>query len=367
MRLRLSILILLLLFSVTVNGAQEGIDISKELGLENATEIIPDSLKDTDIEFSPSNTPAENGLSINTVMKTFLLYVFDAVGNEISFVFLILGVLVFSAVIFSFIDTSHTALLTAARFAVSAVIAALIIDHIENAFQRASEYISELTTFMTGLLPFLGSLSLAGGEFSTSAVQKAVLLTVINILQSFIGTVALPICKTVVSLSVVGYISGVPLGALSEFITGVATKIITITCGLMCAILYFQNTVSSVTDSLALRSVKLAAGSFIPIIGSFVSEASGTLISGVRLVKSTFGVFAICILVYMSARPIINFLTVKLSVRFSGVVAKLIGCDREAKVFGEISSVYNILSAIMIASACFFIFSIAVFIKSEVR
>ncbi len=366
MKLRFIIPLLLIMFSVTVNGAQTEADISKELGLEKATELIPDSLDDVELEFSPSNSPSDNGLGIGKLFKSFLLYVFDAVESEISFVFLILGILIFASVIFSFVDSSHTALLMAARFAVSAVIAALLIDHVENAFQRAVEYISEITTFMTGLLPFLGSLSLVGGEFSTSAVQKTVLLTVINILQSFIGSVALPICKTVVSLSVVGYVSGVPLGALSEFISGVATKIITISCGLMCAVLYFQNTVSSVTDSLALRSVKLAAGSFIPIVGSFVSEASGTLLSGVRLVKSTFGVFAICVLIYMSARPIINFLTVKLSVRFSGVMAKLMGCDREAKVFAEISSVYNIMSAIMIASACFFIFSVAVFIKSGV-
>ena len=59
-----------------------------------------------------------------------------------------------------------------------------------------------------------------------------------------------------------------------------------------------------------------------------------------------------------------RILTVKVSMRFTGAVAKLLGCDREARVFTEISSVYNILSAVMIASACFFIFFITVFIQN---
>lgn len=360
-------LIIFILFSVPVAAESLETDLSEQLGLEKAKELVPDLLNDTDIEFSPSNTPTENGLSVNTIFKSLINYIFDALRSEISFIFIIIGILVFSSVIYTFVDSSHPTLLTAVRFAISSIIAILLVNHIEGAFDRATNYIGDITTFMTGLLPFFGSLSLVGGEISTAAVQKALLLATINILNTLITNVALPICKIVVSLSIVGYVSGIALGALSDFISSIATKTVTVCCGIMCAILYFQNTVTTVTDSLALRSVKLAAGSFIPIVGSFVSEASGTLISGVRLVKSTFGVFAICVLIYMSAKPIINFLIVKLSLRFSGIIAKLLNCDREGKAFGEISVVYNLLSAIMIASTCFFIFAIAVFIKSEVK
>lgn len=366
-RLCVFIVTLVFVLSLTVSADTIEADLSQQLGLEEAKELIPDSLDSTEIEFSPSNTPTDNGLSVNSLFKSFINYIFDALEQEISFVFVIIGIFVFSSVIYTFVDSTRPALLSAVRFAISSIVAILLVNHIQDAFERASVYIGEITTFMTGLLPFFGSLSLVGGEISTSAVQKAILLAVVNILNTLVSNVVLPVCKIVVSLSVVGYVSGVALGALSDFISSVATKTITVCCGIMCAILYFQNTVTTVADSLALRSVKLAAGSFIPIVGSFVSEASGTLISGVRLVKSTFGVFAICVLIYMSAQPIINFLIVKLSLRFSGIVAKLMGCDREGKVFGEISAVYNILSAIMIASTCFFIFAVAVFIKSEVK
>lgn len=358
------ILLCLISFSFIASASVEE-DISAELGLENAIELIPERLDD--MELSPSNTPSQNGMNIKAIFNTLINHIFDALGNEVVFFCEIVVVLVIYSVINSMLDASRSAVVVAVRFCVSALVASLIINHIENALYRAEIYVDELSSFMTGLLPFIGSLSLAGGEVSTSVVQKALLLFFIDFLQSFLASIVLPISKAIVSLSLVGYVSGVAFGSISTFISSVATKTITISCGIMCAVLYFQNAVSTVTDSLALRSVKLAAGSFIPIVGSFVSEASGTLITGVRLVKSTFGVFAICVLVYMSVQPIINFLIIKLSLRLSGAVSELLGCSREGKLMGEISSVYNIVSALMICSACFFIFSVAVFIKSEVK
>ena len=366
MKKRIFILILALLFSIVSNA--EGIedDIASELELDKAKDIVPDSIDGVDIDFSPSNTPSENGLNASTLFKTVFGYFFEVLGEEIAFVFTSIGIFVLAEIIFSFINASQTTVSTAARFAISGIVSTLLIAHIENSFEKVIAYTEDISVFMTGLLPFLGSISLVNGEFSTSVVQSAFLLTSVSTLQTVVSGAVIPLCKIVCTLSVAGYISGRAFGTLSSFISGIVSKVISIGCGIMCLILYFQNSVSSVTDSLALRSVKLAAGSFVPVVGSFVSEASGTLIAGAKLVKSTFGVFAVCVLIYMSIRPIINFLTVKLSIRFTGIVAKLLGCEKEAGLFSEIAEVYNVLSAVMIVSACFFAFFIAVFIKSEV-
>lgn len=366
MRRVLFICLTAVLLFIKVNASEIENDIYAELQLEKAEELVPNRLDDTEIDFSPANTPAENGLNINTAFKTLIIYIFDSIGSELTYIMIILALLVLSSVVFSFIDPSHSALIVAARFTVSAIISTVYLDHIDDAFIRATDYLEELSLYMVGILPFIGSVSIIGGEVTATVVRNAIIAGAIELLQEVLVNFALPVCRIVATLTVVGYVSGVPLGTFSEFISSVATKIITVCCGIMCGILYFQDTVSSVTDSLALRSVKLASGSFIPIVGSFVSEASGTLISGVGLVKATFGTFAICVLAYMSARPLINFWVVKISARFSAVVAKLIGSEREAKLFSEVSSVYNILSAIMVASTCFFIFFLAIFIKSEI-
>lgn len=359
------IIFLIIVLAVSVGASDLSTDISAELNLDGAKEFIPEKLNDGEIDFSPSATPAENGLTVNSLLKTVTRYGLDGLKNEISFVMMMTGILVVSSVLNTFI--TNGAMLTAVRFVISATVSVLLTEHIEGAFLAAEEGINDVSVFMTGMLPFIGSVSLAGGEISTAAVHNAVLIGAIDLLQSFLANSAIPACKIIVAFSIAGYISGIPFGAVSEFITDATVKIITLSCGFMCAILYFQNTVSSATDSLALRSVKLMAGSFIPLVGSFVSESTGTLFAGVKLVKSTFGIFAICVLFYLSLQPIINFCAIKLSVRFASVIAKLLGCDKESKVLSETSFAYNILSAVMIASVCFFIFSISIFIKNEVK
>lgn len=359
---------LLLLFGVTA-FAEISIEerIREELSIEGAADAVPESLKGNEIEFSPSKTPSENGLSPSAVFKYVLNLTFSSLGEEVYFVLSFLSLLVISSLANTFIDgLGNGGVATALHFTVSTVISSLLIAHVNNALDAASVYVEELSVFMTGLLPFIGSLSMIGGEISTSAVSGALILSAITFLQTLLTDVAIPISRIILSFSLVGYISRLPLGALSELLSGIVTKIITLSFGILCAIIYFQNTVTTVTDSLALRSVKLAAGSFIPIVGGFVSEASGTLISGIRLVKSTFGVFAIAVLIFMTARPLVNFGIKKIALKFIRVIARFTSSEKEGSIIGEIVGVYNILSAIMIASSCFFMFAIAVFIKSEV-
>lgn len=350
--------------------AEESIEdkIREETGIEKASETVPESLKDkSGIDFSPSATPSSNGMNATDIFKFIFNLAFESVGEELKFVFSVIAVLVVTSLAKGFLEGfGKNGIDVAVHFGVSVIMCSLLIGHINSALDIAVSYTEELSVFIKGLLPFIGSVSLVSGEVSTSVVTQALILSAVTFLQNVLIDIALPISKVILAFSVVGYVSKVPLGALSEFLTGFTTKLVTLSFGILCAVIYFQNTVSTVTDSLALRSVKLAAGSFIPIVGGFVSEASGTLISGVRLVKSTFGVFAICVLIYMTAIPLVNFGIRKLALKLINVIARLVSADKEAKVTGELIGVYNILSAIMTASSCFFIFAISVFIKSEV-
>lgn len=360
-------ILLILVFGVTA-FSENTIDekIREDLNLEDAVDKVPESVV-KEADFSPSGTPSENGLTPAGIFKYVFNLTFSALGEEIYFLLSFLSLIVISSLAESFIDgLGNGGVKTALHFATSSVISSLLIVSANNAFALAIVYVEELSSFVVGLLPFIGSISLAGGQITSSVVTGALIISAIDFLEILITEIAIPISRIILAFSIVGYVSRMPLGALSEFLSGAVTKLVTLSFGILCAIIYFQNSVTAVTDSLALRSVKLAAGSFIPIVGGFVSEASGTLLSGVRLVKSTFGVFAVAVLLYMMIRPLVNFGIKKLTLKFIKIISRLVGADKEGSVVSEMLGVYNILSATMIASSCYFIFAIAVFIKSEV-
>lgn len=364
---RIAILAFVIMVSLSIRcEAEETLDgLYDELKLDSARDLITEEAKKSEIDFSPSGSGTDNGLSINKIFSSATSSFTRALSGQMRFVCRILIVLVFYSVISTFI-TQNEALRFSLQFAFSAIIATLLLSHTEEAISEAVKYVDDISTFMTGMLPFFSSISAVNGEITTSAVQKMIVVGATTVIQNFINSLALPLCRIGIALSVTGYISKIDFGALSDFIATTATKVVTVACGVMCAILYFQNAITTVTDTIALRSVKLMAGSFIPIVGSFVSEASGTLFASIRLLKSNFGIFAICILLYTSIGPIVNFFVLKLAMRFSGIISRLLGCGSEGKILGEISRIYNILSSVMIASVCFFIFSISLFIKSEV-
>ena len=95
-----------------------------------------------------------------------------------------------------------------------------------------------------------------------------------------------------------------------------------------------------------------------------VSESSATVIAGVRLVKTTIGLFGVSVLLYMTIVPIMKFITRKISLKLLAALSSVLGCESSAKLISSVYGVYHIMSALMFSVSTFFIIAIAIFLKN---
>ena len=366
-RVILIVLLLFLCISPTVLSFDIQDEIEKELGAEKLDSVIPDSIiNNENLESSDFNySNAQNSISIQKVINSVLSFLSFGIKEEVKFFATCFTALVLSAVFRTFASSIKlSGVKEAVNLAVSIFLCTVLYTQILSLLDMATLYITELSTFIKALLPFMTTLLCIQGGVSEAIFSNAFIVAVISVLTSFLKSVVLPLSKMIFSFICAGVLSGISFSPITDFASSVASKTCTISLGVFSAIMYFKNALTSAADSLALRSAKLAATNFIPIVGGNVSETVSTVLGGAKLVKSTLGIFAFAIIFYLTLIPLVRVTVKKFFVRLLSAISQIIGCTEESKLLSSVLGVYNIIGALMISTGVFFIIALAVFVKS---
>ena len=131
----------------------------------------------------------------------------------------------------------------------------------------------------------------------------------------------------------------------------------------MSAVLVLNNALASAADSVAMRSVRFAAGSFIPVVGNLVGEGARSIAAGLNLIRKECGVACILIIVYLMARPLIVLAFQKLVLSAASSVGDILGDKECAGFLRGVLSVWDLFIAVLAFQVCYFMFSIALFLE----
>jgi len=339
-----------------------GIDID----FEKIYSAIPDEIK-SGVPSAPAQTARENGLAfdviINKILELFGISLKDNAAFFASLLAFLIIVSIFTAVKGGLEKSGFD---KAFGFVSSVVLCTMAYSFVLNGLALAEEYTERLSNFITALLPALGTLYAASGNPAAAIGQNVSLLVGINALAGISADVVIPLLKIIFALTAAAAVSGVNLSGVCGIIKSAATTVCVGAFTILGAVLFFTTVLSASADTLAMRTVKFAAGSFIPIIGSLVGEASRSVISSIALIKNSVGVFAVVVVLYIALTPIIALSVKKLAVVLGSAVAKLLSCDGEAKFLDGVVSLFNLMLALMISSAVYFILALAIFVKTAV-
>ena len=144
-----------------------------------------------------------------------------------------------------------------------------------------------------------------------------------------------------------------------------AVKIaMTTVVSVLCFLLTLQTTITQSQDSLAVKTGKMIIGSSVPIIGSALQSAVGSIYASVGVLKGFFGIAGVMVVINMFL-PVI----VTLSVNWLGYyVSIMIGEILDNKIATEILSgmkdVVEILLSMSVLFMILLIFSMTIMIKT---
>lgn len=235
---------------------------------------------------------------------------------------------------------------------------------LKNAVSLTTSTMTLMSDFMLMVLPITSLLQTMQGSLVASSVQQSGIRLFLSVISSFLSRGLLPMIKSLFSLICVGKFSNLGLGSLFDFLHKTIKRLIILSFTIVGAVIGLQNLLAQSKDSLAMRSVRFAAGNFIPIVGSMVGESAKTVSASIGIVKSECGILCLILIFFVIGKPITQILLQRFFFSLAGSLASMLEEKSACGFLQGIGKIYDLLLALSISQACFFIFYITLVIRS---
>jgi len=237
--------------------------------------------------------------------------------------------------------------------------AAPILDSIMatvNAIQNAS-------IFMLGFIPVFSASVMAAGQPITGAAYNMFLFGASQIISQVVSQTLLPLMSMYLALCLVGGLA--PELEISSICTGVK-RIVTWSLGfiitLFVGILSVQTMVAGSADTLAVRTAKFMVGSFVPVVGSALTDAMVAAQGCLKLIRTSVGAFGILAALGLLLPVFLQVVVWYGITNIAAAAADLLGVKEVGGILKSCSSVLSIMISFIICYALLMIVTISVVI-----
>ncbi len=236
-------------------------------------------------------------------------------------------------------------------------------DSLRGILTQCEEYISGLTALVNGVTPIACALTAASGNLSGAAVNRAALMLLYTLFQNLYAALLLPAVRISFCLALVSSLGGmIRLDALGRCVRRLFTWFLALLGVILTFVIGVQNVIARSADSFTMRTVKFALGSFIPLVGGALSDALGTAVSSLQLIRSACGVICAAALLLLTVPMILQLVLQRAVFSLCQGAAELTGCDREGKMFAEMHGILGSMLALVSIVSLLFLFVLTMMI-----
>ncbi len=245
---------------------------------------------------------------------------------------------------------------------------ALIIGNMQRTvLDGVNRFLTLLADTMLLIVPVMEAIYISGGNFTLASVTATGLNLMIAFTQNLFSNFLSPAISISFLLATVAAVTGNKgIIFMSKTLRAIVTTVIVFAMTFLSFALNLQSTASYAVDNFAIKTIRFALGSYIPIVGGTISESFSLIKSSVSLIKNLSGVTAIVILILICAGPLLSLLMARFTVYISSNLSAILGCDSEQELYSEIGSSYTLLIAVVLSSVLMYILALAQFCKTAI-
>ena len=224
------------------------------------------------------------------------------------------------------------------------------------------ETVKQISDYGNLLLPVLASSLAAQGGISTSAALYAGTAFFNTLLSSIMHRVLRPLIYCYLGLSFATAAVGESvLKNMRDLIKTFSVWCLKIMLTVFTTYMSLTGVISGATDAAVLKATKVTISSFVPVVGSILSDASDTVLIGAQMAKNAAGIYGIFALLAVFLMPFLRIGVHYLMLKGSFAVCTVLGSRRIADLIGDFSTAMGLLLAItgsvciiqMISTICF--------------
>lgn len=245
----------------------------------------------------------------------------------------------------------------------------VIISKAAESMTWVTTYFEDVGILMQSMLPIMGVLYAMGGNVGQAAVSGEMILVILNFCEYIAASIIPTLCGVCFAMALMEAMGGhgaLKLAPISGLCKKWYTSILGFVMFVLTATLSLQSILASKADTWGMKGVKYAVGQMLPVVGGSVSGILGTVAEGVGVLRGVSGVSGVILLALLLLPTLLQLLLLRGCYQAASAVAGMLSCDREAKLLGEISSLYGYMAASVGIGSVAFIVALAIFARGSV-
>lgn len=330
---------------------------------------LPDGVVDKlpDSAFSSDSSEVAHAARSLSGVGYLLGVLLDSFGASLSGILptlsLLCGIVILSAVCHLF-ASNLGGLSAAVSFATRLFSYCAIAASALSSLSRMRDYFDSLFAAVASFLPLGALLYASGGNLTQAASGTVTLNAILSVCQLIFTKTVIPVFSVCLSMSLLSVFDGAG-GFAAQSIAATVKKWYTTALAFVMMILTTslaaQSIISVKADSAAMKGMKFAASSFIPVSGGAVSSTLGTLASSVELMRGAVGVVGVAVILLLLIPVVVELALLRAAFALAASLAAILGCSGEHKLLSEINNLYGFLEGVAALSSVVFIVAFAIF------
>ena len=241
------------------------------------------------------------------------------------------------------------------------VIILSVLSMVVDCYKQVYQMLSAVSVLSEVTAPILLTLLIAnGGNTVSSVCQPSMVMFSTGIIE-IIKNVVLPLSIFALVFAAVSNIStNVRVSKASSFMNNTAGWVLGIVFMLFSAVTTVQGISAASIDGVSFRAAKFATKNYIPILGGYLADGFDFVVASTTLIKNSFGVVTLLILLFIAIQPLICILSVNLGLQAVAALSEPIVDEKYVKILSGVSKTLTFLSVLVLAVA--FMFCIMIFI-----
>ena len=282
--------------------------------------ILEETLKENDVlpRFNIKNfivdlIKGNVSFKLSDILKNLSIVFFKELRVSLGLMAKILVITIISSILTNLQSTFENASVAElANYITYILIAILVISSFSEAMDVARIAIDRMVGFMQVILPILLALLTAASGANTRMLFHPMIIVTVNVIGTLIKNIIMPLIFFSFIISIISNISNrMEFSKLSELGRQVIGFIISGALTLFIGMITIYGLGSKI-DGLTIRTAKFAIDKFIPIVGSFLSDAVEAVVGCSAILKNGLGFIGLLVLLLICVLPLIKILALLL-------------------------------------------------------
>ena len=240
--------------------------------------------------------------------------------------------------------------------------AAAVYEALKRSYDAVIMSLSGMAVLMDAMSAAMCAVYGLTGNVAGGSASVTTLMFVLQAVRLVSDKILLPLifaCFGCSVLSASGFgdgLSGIP---------ATVKRAVTFLCGasaaVVCAVLSYQTVIAKAADSAVLKTVKFASSSFLPIVGSSLSESVNAVSSAIGAIKTASGVGGVISLVVLTVPAAVSVASSVFCVKLCSFLCGILQTEKLKAFFDDCGELLSMLLAVQLTVSVIFAASCALF------